>query len=319
MIRYFRILATQNIWIQLLFFGILTAGSMILFTFTGQLISILAYGFPAYREAMQLLASPTETEEIATLSPSLIPVLAISQITSQIGLFVIPPILFMVLLRGSRAYSSLALTDIPKAYTLLMTFAMIVLVLPLIAWLTGINMAIPLPLALERAEENANAIVRIFFNDSGTGRFILNLCMVAIIPAIGEELFFRGVIQSYLIKGFRNVHLGVFVAAILFSFFHFQFHGFIPRLLLGLLFGYLMVWSGNLWVPVLAHFFNNGAAVVIEFLNRRGLLGTGYEEFGHDTEGLAVVLSAIFTATICFFIWYYEQQKRSDHTADFQK
>ena len=97
------------------------------------------------------------------------------------------------------------------------------------------------------------------------GLFI-NLLMIAIIPAIGEEFFFRGLLQRIFSNWVRNTHWGIIISAFLFSAIHMQFYGFFPRFLLGAMFGYLFVWSGSLWLPVLAHFINNSLAVIAYYL-----------------------------------------------------
>lgn len=91
------------------------------------------------------------------------------------------------------------------------------------------------------------------------------LLVVGVLPAIGEELIFRGGFQQILHTWTKNGHLAVWLAAIIFSLFHFQFYYFLPRLLLGAAIGYLFMWSGNLWYAIIAHFFNNAWVVVIAY------------------------------------------------------
>ena len=90
--------------------------------------------------------------------------------------------------------------------------------------------------------------------------------MVAMIPAIGEELLFRGVLQKQLIKGLGNAHVAIILTAVIFSAFHLQFLGFFSRALLGMLFGYLYYWSKNMWYPILTHFTNNGLALLLAII-----------------------------------------------------
>jgi len=95
---------------------------------------------------------------------------------------------------------------------------------------------------------------------------VMAMVVIAIIPAIGEELLFRGLIQNQLLSWTRNTHWAVWLTAILFSVIHIQFYGFVPRMLLGVLFGYMYVWSGNLLYPILAHFANNGFQIAMLYL-----------------------------------------------------
>ena len=97
--------------------------------------------------------------------------------------------------------------------------------------------------------------------------------LIAILPALGEELFFRGIVQRIFISWTKNPLLGIIIGAFLFSFMHLQFYGFIPRFYLGIIFGLIYFWSGSIWLPILAHFLNNAAAVIILFI------------YGHETVG----------------------------------
>ncbi len=108
-------------------------------------------------------------------------------------------------------------------------------------------------------------------------QLIIGLVVIAIIPGIGEELLFRGLIQPRIHRMTRNVHLAVWLTAFFFSAIHFQFYGLIPRMLLGALFGYLYVWSGNLWYPIIGHITNNGFTLLMIFLYNRKAVDVNIE------------------------------------------
>ncbi|MBA4057451.1 MAG: hypothetical protein C0490_22240 [Marivirga sp.] len=97
--------------------------------------------------------------------------------------------------------------------------------------------------------------------------FFATLVAMALLPAIGEELVFRGMIQQELWRGGGNIHIAIWSSALIFSIVHLQFYGFLPRLLLGALFGYLYYWSGNLLIPVISHFFNNAFIILMGYLH----------------------------------------------------
>lgn len=301
--RFIAAVMAENVWVQLLFFGILTLMSLFLFSAAGQLLVMLFYGSNALGNTLNLLrSSGTDVLSSENLPGYTLPILYITQISSQIGLFLLPPFLFI---RFHRIATGQHPEWYPKKATLfavLLTLPLVVLSLPLISWLTDLNMRIPLPEQLIRAEEDAGALTQLFFTHQTPGRFLINLVMIAVIPALGEEFFFRGVLQQQLRTGLRNPHLAVFITAIVFSFFHFQFQGFIPRMFLGLLFGYLMVWSGSVWLPVAAHFINNGSAVVVEYLSQLGIIRHGYQDFGQHTGVWQVALSILLTILICMLI-----------------
>jgi membrane protease YdiL (CAAX protease family) len=132
---------------------------------------------------------------------------------------------------------------------------------------------------LQQLEETAGDLTeRMLQVDSFSG-LLFNLLVIALIPAIGEELTFRGVLQQALTRR-CNVHVAVFLSAFIFSFIHFQFYGFLPRMFLGLLLGYLFYYSGSLWTSILMHFVNNGAAVVVAYLDYKGLIDVDIDHFG---------------------------------------
>jgi uncharacterized protein len=118
-------------------------------------------------------------------------------------------------------------------------------------WLSGVEEW------MKEKEDYANHLLDLIMTpDTLTGMW-LNILIIALLPAISEELIFRGVFQKIFQRLFKSGHLAVCFTSFLFSAIHFQFYGFLPRFILGLIFGYLFLWSSNLWLPVIAHFINN--------------------------------------------------------------
>jgi uncharacterized protein len=153
----------------------------------------------------------------------------------------------------------------------LILFSMIIFFsfLPLVNAVNEWNQSIHLPSAFNALEQTmrgmedqaAKAIDLIIYYEN-IPQFLIIFFLVAILPAIGEELLFRGVVQNEIRQIFRNPHAAIFLSAFLFSFVHFQFFGFFPRMLLGMLFGYLYYWSGNILIPVSVHCLNNGLTLI---------------------------------------------------------
>lgn len=146
--------------------------------------------------------------------------------------------------------------------------------LPAINLLAHINQQMALPAFLEpleqwmkTAEEDAAHLTEQFLSVTTLGGLIINLLLMAVLPAIAEELTFRGVLQHLFTPKHQSSipHLAIWCSAILFSAIHMQFYGFIPRMLMGALFGYMLAWTGSLWVPILMHFTNNAMAVLLSF------------------------------------------------------
>jgi hypothetical protein len=139
--------------------------------------------------------------------------------------------------------------------------------------------------------------------------------MIAILPALGEELFFRGILQRIFVEWTRNSHVGVILAAFLFSFIHFQFYGFIPRFLLGLYFGYLLVWSSSIWAPVAGHLINNGIAVLYYHFAVRPMGDTMMDKLGIEQGAYyALYLSVFLTSAIIGLIYLHEKQSKTGVT-----
>lgn len=144
--------------------------------------------------------------------------------------------------------------------------------------------------------------------ESSTQLFIA-LIVIAVIPAVGEEVLFRGIIQRKLAKRWANVHLSIWLTATVFSAIHIQFYGFVPRLLLGALFGYLYYWSGRLSVAIFAHFVNNGFTVWMMYLHHRRLIGYDIE----DAQIIPWWISlASLAVTLYLLVVLYRQQGQAE-------
>jgi uncharacterized protein len=119
-------------------------------------------------------------------------------------------------------------------------------------------------LAKEKALDD---LIQSFFADKSIGGLITNLIVVALSAAVTEEIFFRGTLQRLFHENIKSIHITVWLTAIIFSAFHMQFSGFLPRTILGALLGYVYIYTGNLWLPIIGHFINNGLAVVGNHFN----------------------------------------------------
>jgi uncharacterized protein len=161
-------------------------------------------------------------------------------------------------------------------------------------------------------EESLAEGVRYITQFTSTSDFVFAFIVIAILPAIGEEIVFRGLIQNDFYRATRNIHVAIWVSAVLFSAIHIQFFGFFPRMLLGALFGYLYYWSGNLWVAVLAHFVNNGFTVVAFYLYQKGMTEIDLEKV-ESTPWQLVVFSTVGTALLLYsFKTFYNHNPKSD-------
>lgn len=174
---------------------------------------------------------------------------------------------------------------------------------PVIEW----NMNFQFPEFMESfgewAREREDALMgltKVLTNFTTPGNLLLGFIVIAVLPGIGEELVFRGLIQNEFKRGTGNVHLAIWVSAFLFSAIHMQFFGFVPRMMLGALFGYLYHWSGNLLIPMFAHFFHNGFTLLMLYLFQ-----IGYIEMNPESSDAAPLPWAIFGIISTFALLYY--------------
>ena len=133
--------------------------------------------------------------------------------------------------------------------------------------------------------------------------FLINVLMIAFLPALAEEILFRGALAGLLKDWTKNVHIAVLVSSLVFAAIHLQFYGFLPRFLLGMVLGYLFFWSGSIWLPVVAHFTNNFLSVFIEFLFRKGYIHTSAENFGTNNAAWLTLLSITAISAIIYLIY----------------
>ncbi len=252
--------------------------------------------------------------------PETIRLLKYFQVTQSIGLFIIPPFILAWLFHGNwKEY--LYLNSKISTASFLFVVAMVFFSLPLINFLGEWNNQMQFPEGLsgleewmKSAEDRAEELTEAFLKVETTGGLFFNLFMIAFLPAIGEELLFRGVIQRIFTNWTRNYHWGIWISAILFSALHIQFYGFVPRLLLGVLFGYLLVLSGSIWLPIIAHFFNNAFAIVAMYLVDNGILNPQVEEIGSTSDSYyAAVLSLILVSILLWLIKRDSKKKISEH------
>lgn len=239
----------------------------------------------------------------------------LTQMLNQVGFFLLPPLLF-ALLSERYPWSYLGFKK-PGLMHIVAAFLVLLAAGPLAGYLTEWNERLMLPAQLswleewmQSSEDSALKLTNRMLNDTGTVTLLVNILMIGVLPSLGEELLFRSALIGIFRKFFRGIHLPVIISAFLFSAMHLQFFGFLPRFMLGLLFGYLFVWSGSIWVPIAAHFINNGSVVVASFLYNRGISSVPAEEMGSASSGTFVVLSAIAILFIMYWVYFNRTDKR---------
>lgn len=281
------------------------------FVLIGPLIGFMV-ALPFYQGGLLELAEAIK-EPLA--HPELkVPLFIMQGFATLVGLIIGPVIMLLILRRSVANLFKPAPALLPVILTFLIVFVFMGFNSFFIEW----NSTAELPEFLKdfenwarEKEEYARKVTMFLTRFDSTGEFLLAFIVIAVLPAIGEELVFRGLIQNELIKATSKVHISIWFSAILFSAIHVQFFGFVPRVFLGALFGYLYYWSGSLTLAMAAHFANNGIAVVGMYFYQQGAIDFDME----STEALAwpyILFSALLTTTLLYYFKkYYENQPRS--------
>ncbi|WP_372652026.1 lysostaphin resistance A-like protein [Draconibacterium sp.] len=281
---------------QLFFAAFVVVASILIFFVLSLVVAIPIWGFIT---VLHLPAINSETPQ------HIINLYKFIQVVQAIGFFIVPPFILGYLFHGkSKEYLYLDKTF--NSQSVILVVVMMFFASPLINLIGELNSNMSFPDWLSgveewmrNAEENAAEITKAFLNVKTIGGLAFNVFMVALLPAVGEELLFRGVVQNIFSKMTRSHHWGIWISAILFSALHMQFYGFVPRVLLGALFGYMLVWSGSMWLPIIAHFLNNAIAVIAMYFINNGMMNPQYEEIGSTGDsyymaGISLALTFVF-------------------------
>jgi len=249
-------------------------------------------------------------------SPEAISFLKFYQVINQIGTFILPALLFAFLVSDST-YKYLSLNNTPKLISILVGGLIIYTVLPFNNYLDEINRNMSLPDIfsgmedwMKEKENQARYLTEMILKTNSISGLLINILIVALIPAIGEELIFRGLLLKLLNNLIKNIHVAVILSAVLFSAIHLQFYGFLPRLMLGIILGYLFVFTGNLWVPILVHFLNNASSAIVYYLHDNGYIKISMEDFGASQNTVYIIGSLLITLWLLTIIYQKEGSDR---------
>jgi len=231
--------------------------------------------------------------------------LKIVQAGSSIGMFVFPALMMGVIEKRRHRYLDFKAPVHPQLWFIMI--GIMFFSAPIFEQAIKLNERLVLPEVLSGLENwmkvkeaELERLTRIFLSDTTYWGLLINLLVVAVIAAIGEEFLFRGCVQGILTRGFRNPHAAIWVTAIIFSAIHLQFYGFLPRMLLGALFGYLLLWGKNIWLPVLAHFINNATAVISAFYLQRQGRSLDDMNFGEQIPFYLYFISFVLTGVLLY-------------------
>lgn len=292
---------------RILFSVLLIISCLLVFFLVGMLIAAPLFGI-SLNDTMTLLTDYA--------NPKAVSLMKYFQVIQEVGIFIVPPLLAAFLFT-SKPLRYLKLTDPSRWETWALATVIMATSIPAISQLIELNETMKLPgwlagmeLWMQEAEEQAKVLTEAFLDVNTVGGFLLNMIMIAVLPAIGEELLFRGLFQRLFNDWLGNIHIAIILTGFLFGAMHLQFYGILPRMVLGILFGYLFYWSGSLWIPIFAHFLNNAVAVTVSFLERQGLTGTGPGEFG-TTHNLFLIISSFVVTAFAIYLFRHSMLVRN--------
>jgi membrane protease YdiL (CAAX protease family) len=254
-----------------------------------------------------------------TSDEKMIEIIRFFQGMQSVGMFLVPGLVWIRIFRGSIRQNLFSRNTIRNEVVIAL-FLVIVVAMPMINGLAALNEALQLPEAwahiensFRSAESRAYEFMIAILSTDSISVLLVNIFVVAVLPAVSEEVLFRGVLQNDLERKFGNPIIAVIITALIFSAFHYQFFTFLPRFVLGVMLGLTYVWSRNLLVPVVLHFFNNGLSVLAWYYFKPETINNDLDTIGTfgNMWPLAIVSSM---AVLGIFYWlhhFFMTQPRS--------
>ena len=285
---------------QLLIFGSLTIGIFLAVSVVALLVITRIYQ-----------VTPADFQVMDLSKPSMVSAIKAYQTIAHIALFTVPSLVFAYL-SHSKPLSYIGFKKPVPVSFMMIAVIIIIGAFPMVAWLGEINQNIHLPeslkateKALRDAEAKSNSLLQRLLEMKSVGDLLLSLFILAVLPAIGEELFFRGVLQRLFIQILKRPWAGIIITAILFSAFHGLFLGFIPRAVLGIVLGALFWYSGSLWPGILAHFINNALQIIVMYYN---------PELVEKDPEFTVPLIAGSTLIVAGLTWWMDKKSQTSYS-----
>lgn len=288
-----------NPWLALPVLVLFSAGCMILFSSIAVPLIHLLFGIGKSELYAIIENNNINEKEISALF--------IFQGLSSLGGFIAGPLLYSAVFEKHSLRDFLSPQHV-KGISIWATAAIVLSFMGVNSLVIEWNANLDLPSFLDKfelwareGELQAERLTRSMTTMPSTGHFIAALVVIAVLPAVGEELLFRGMIQNKLYAGMNNIHWAIWITGFLFGAIHGQFYGLFPRMFLGVLFGYLYYWSGSLLVAMLAHFVNNAFTLTMIYLFREKLIVFDIEQ-QEGVSGSAFLFSLSITAVL---VWYF--------------
>jgi uncharacterized protein len=302
-------LKTKPAWIQLLLFIGMAFGIFLFFSFIGLWIlsSLTGVG----------LTELQNVDKWDYTNPKLIYFIRGMLLVQFLGLFAVPSLLYSYF-ADPQPVQYLGLKKPSKAFFWIAGVLLMFVAIPAVDYIGILNQKMNLGSDTQKwmkgMEEEAARQIKFMLSKHTVSELFANLIFIAAFAGIGEELFFRGVLQRIFIRLFKDPWAGIVLTAAIFSAFHFQFFGFFPRLALGILLGAMYWYSGSLWVSIVAHFLYDGLMIVLIYLNPK-LMESADQPIINSTN---LVYGAIISVMLVFLILRYMKKQSVASYQQFQ-
>lgn len=243
------------------------------------------------------------------------PAVRILTILQDLILFIMPAIVTALLV--TRQPASLLAIDRPVRWVpLMVAIATMLVSIPAMNYVIVLNQKLPLPdelaATLTQLEEQAQTVVTLLMGPHTVPNLIMSILIIGILAGFSEELLFRGGLQRLLTTGGINPHTAIWTTAIIFSIIHFQFYGFVPRMLLGAFFGYALYWTRTLWIPIILHITNNTLYLISQWFTGSETEPSLLDTIGDGSEFISITISIVLTAIGLWALKNFGKQDSSE-------
>lgn len=226
--------------------------------------------------------------------------------------FTLPALVVMVFLYRKKWLQAFKLHRVPDLKLIWLATLFLLVAFPFIQVLYYVNQQIPLPDYLKTMEDTTTGMIGGLLTMESPVELAFNLLVIAVMPALGEELLFRGIVQPKFSEHFQNPTIGIWLTAFIFSAIHMQFEGFFPRMFLGAMIGYLFYWTNNLWVPIVAHLVNNGVQVLVSYFHKDLIVAATESGAEQEVSWLAGLVSLGLILGIGYLIYKISQHMQGE-------
>lgn len=272
---------------------------------SGMVLSVVVSGVVMMASGFTKMAG----EPINWSLPGFASTMKVLQAISSVLIFFLPAFVFAMVVFTKKPFYYLGLRPAQKPQMYLLAVVCMLAAFPLVSLLGEINASLPLPEWMVKMEKDASKQLGAFLKADNALQIIINLFVMAFLPAVCEEICFRGALQRIMIGMFRNPWTGIIITAILFSALHMQFLGFLPRMFLGIALGVIYWYSGSLWPGILAHMAYNGVQVI----------GVSFApEYIEKNPSIPIYFSIASLLIVCTTLWTLKTYSTTTYAKEYE-